>query len=383
MYMVKWLVHPIKRRLAKYYLVLLKGLFGLKVIAITGSAGKTTTKEMVASILKLSGKTVYSYANIDPVYNIPTTILRCSPRTKYLILEMGVEYPGEMDFYLWLAKVDIGLITNIYPTHTEFFRDARGVFEEKRKLAYSLKPNDLCILNNEDTFLLTLKNKLKCKTVWFGHGGELSSQNVKIDREGATSFDCVFDEKPKKEISITIPVLGTQFVDNALAAMGVAMMLKIPTEKIKQGLEGFTPTKHRMLPLKHKSGALILDDSYNNNPFAALAALKTMKNISSKNERKVIVFGDMLELGELEKKYHQLLGEKIARLKPAKLICIGKASFETAFVASKILGEKKVSFFSSWKGARHELKEELKENTLILVKGSRSLGLENLVSALF
>src|SRR3989344_3528645 len=95
-YSRKWVLHPLKRRIAKYYLILLQKCFGLKVVGITGSAGKTTTKEMLASILKQRGETIYSYANIDPVYNIPTTILKCSPSTKYLILEMGVEYHGEM-----------------------------------------------------------------------------------------------------------------------------------------------------------------------------------------------------------------------------------------------------------------------------------------------
>ena len=97
----KWIFHPIKRRIAKLYLLILRKFSGIRVIGITGSTGKTTTKEMLASILKLDGKTVYTIANIDPVYNIPTTILKCNLKTKYLILEMGVEYPGEMDFYLW------------------------------------------------------------------------------------------------------------------------------------------------------------------------------------------------------------------------------------------------------------------------------------------
>ncbi len=109
-YVLRWFIHPIKRKIAKYYLAFLKRFFGIKIIGITGSVGKTTTKEMVASTLKLQGPTVCSYANIDQIYNLPTTILRARPWTKYLVLEMGVEYPGEMDFYLWLAKPDIGVI---------------------------------------------------------------------------------------------------------------------------------------------------------------------------------------------------------------------------------------------------------------------------------
>src|SRR3989344_2587811 len=142
--MKKILIHPIKRRISKLYLIFLRRFFGLKVIGITGSAGKTSTKEMIISILSLKARTVASFANIDPVYNIPTTILRCTPLTKYLVLEMGVEYPNEMDFYLWLVKPDVGVITNIFPTHTLFLKDIEGVYKEKSKL---IKNTKIAILN--------------------------------------------------------------------------------------------------------------------------------------------------------------------------------------------------------------------------------------------
>src|SRR3989304_10463920 len=111
----QWLMHPIKRRLARYYLKLIQKYTDITVIGVTGSAGKSTTVQMITSILKHRGKTHATPPSIDPVYNIPNTILKCVPGTKYLILEMSVEYPGEMDYYLWLAKPDIGVITKIYP----------------------------------------------------------------------------------------------------------------------------------------------------------------------------------------------------------------------------------------------------------------------------
>src|SRR5579859_7997424 len=162
-YFRKWFVHPIKRRVAKYYLIFLKKFRGLTVIGITGSSGKTTTKEMLASILKLKGETIASFANIDPVYNIPTTILKCKPSTKYLVLEMGIEYPGEMDFYIWLAKPDVGVITNIYPTHTLFFGDETGVAKEKGKLVKTLGKNKTAVLNIENKYLLEIGQKVKSK----------------------------------------------------------------------------------------------------------------------------------------------------------------------------------------------------------------------------
>ena len=198
----KWVIHPIKRRVAKYYLWFLRKFTSIKVIGITGSAGKTTTKEMLASILKLDEKTVYSFANIDPVYNIPTTILKCTLSTKYLILEMGVEYPGEMDFYLWLAQPDIGVITNIFPTHTEFLKDIEGVLEEKSKLIKSLSKNSFAVLNESDSRLKSLVNKTKAKIIWFN--GE-----------------------------------------NSDAARKVAEVFGVSPENIKKGLKNFDRPKHR------------------------------------------------------------------------------------------------------------------------------------------
>ena len=380
-YFIKWLIHPIKRRLAKYYLIFLKRFFGLKVIAITGSAGKTSTKEMVASILRICGSTVSSYANIDPIYNIPTTILRCSSKTKYLVLEMGVEYPGEMDYYLWLITPDIGAITNIYPTHTEFLGDIRGVFKEKSKLAKSLSVDSVFILNSEDPWLVKLKDKIKARVVSFGSGTEVAFSNERINKDYKTQFILTFDQNQDKQVEITLPVFGKQFIVSALCASAIGKALGISLETIKKGLAGFSVPEHRMTLLKHKSGALILDDSYNNNPAAAKAAVNTLKEF--KGARKIIVFGDMLELGDWEKKYHLEIGEAIGKIHPDKLICIGHASFNTATSAAKIIGEERVVSFSSWQEALPEIKKELKPGTTILIKGSRSIGLDKLVSALF
>src|SRR4030042_677120 len=155
----RWVIHPIKRRAARWYLRLLQKYSGIVVIGITGSAGKTTTKEMLFSILKKQDKTVCTRTYLDPVYNIPNTILTTPFGTKYLILEMGVEYPGEMDFYLWLAKPDIGVITNIFPTHTEFMGNIDGVFKEKGKLVLRLPKSGVAVLNSGDKKLKSLERR--------------------------------------------------------------------------------------------------------------------------------------------------------------------------------------------------------------------------------
>lgn len=339
----KYFYHPIKRCIARDYLFLLKKFTGIKVIAITGSAGKTTTKEMLASILQEDGKTVFSKANIDPVYNIPATILKTLPGTKYLILEMGVEYPNEMDFYLWLAKPDVGMITNIFPTHTLFLKDIKGVFNEKSKLALFLDKDNAAILNMEDKLLKTLSGKLKCKIVWYK-----APQNP---------FDA-----------------------NANAAETCAKYLGIDADTIKQGLEKYINPPHRLEIIRHKSGSVILDDSYNSNPWAAISTLNYFNQIAK--GKKIAVLGDMLELGTYDEEGHRLLGREVGRSNFDTVIGVGKSS---AFLIDEIkkLSKTKTILVAKQGEALPKVKKLLGPKTFVLIKGSRSIGLDKLVDSLF
>ena len=341
-----WVIHPLKRRVAKYYLALLKKFFNVTVVGITGSCGKTTTKEMLVSILKLNGKTVYSYANIDPIFNIPTTILRCRPSTRYLILEMGVEYPGEMDFYLWLTKPDICVITNIHPTHTEFFGSVNGVFQEKKKLVENLFAGSITVLNYQNKYLRSLEGKVDAKIVWF-------------NKEGSKLVD----------------------QENAQAAVRVARSLGVGDKDIKIGLKKYSPQPHRMTVIKHKSGAVIIDDSYNNNPEAARRIITTFSDLAGRRS-KVVIFGDMLELGQLDKQSHKEIGELLANQNLSALICVGNSSKITAEEVARSLGKHRASWVKNWQRAVPLVAKTLKKNTVVLIKGSRSIGLDNLVAAL-
>lgn len=381
LFFTRWFFHPIKRRLAKYYLIFLRAFTDIKVIGVTGSAGKTTTKEMLASILKLDGKTVYSKANIDPIYNISSTILQTKFGTKYLILEMGVEYPGEMDFYIWLARPDASVITNIFPTHTQFFGDTGGVFAEKSKLAYGVLENGIVAVNSDNKFLALLKGKLKARTIWFGEKGEVVYKNESVGDDFKTKFDLILNNSSEIKTEIVLSVPGKQFIDNALAASAVSFGLGVSLEKIKNGLENFSLPPHRMKIIKHKSGAVIVDDSYNNNPQAAIETINTFVDLSQ-NKQKIVVFGDMLELGQLSEKYHKELGVLLGKSKLEKLICVGSNAKITALVAEKTLGSARVVSVENVDQTYSFVREYLKKNMLILIKGSRSIHLDELVEKL-
>ena len=323
-------IHPIKRRISKYYCFILQKCFGLTVIGITGSAGKTTTKEMISSILRLSGKTVWSKDNIDPIFNIPTTILRCTPKTKYLILEMGVEYPNEMDFYLWLVRPNVGVITNIFPTHTLYFGDINGVFKEKSKL---VKNNDVAILNSDDLKLNALKKKINAKIFWFK-----SDNNPILQNENAARITC--------------------------------QALEIQNALIEEGLKKYQSPKHRMSIIKHKSGAVIFDDTYNSNPEAFRKSLGYFLKLAG-NNKKIAVVGDMLELGDIEVSEHKRIGREIQSKGFVKIIGVGKL---VKFITSDV--------YSSYLEALPEIRKYLRTKTYIFVKGSRSIGLDKLVDVL-
>jgi UDP-N-acetylmuramoyl-tripeptide--D-alanyl-D-alanine ligase len=339
----QWIIHPIKRRLAKVYLNLLQRTTDIKVIGITGSAGKTTTKEMLFSILKTQGKTVCTRSHFDPVYNIPNTILATTLGTKYLILEMGVEFPGEMDFYLWLAKPDVGVITNIFPAHVEFLGDIEGILKEKGKLITGLSKDDTAVLNSGDEQLMKLSERVGANVIFF---------------------------KPD----------ANPFIQNANTAKVVAKLLKIKDQNIKKGLSEYKNPPHRLELINHPSGAVILDDSYNSNPWAAVSTLKYFNGLAK--GKKMAVLGDMLELGGFEEEGHRLLGREVAKSGFSAVIGVGKSS---ALLLEEVRKESKsteTSLYTDPMKALPAVRSFLGKNTFILVKGSRSIGLDKIIEKL-
>lgn len=372
-----YFIHPVKRRIAKYYCTLLKKYFGLKIIAITGSSGKSTTKEMLASILKLKDNTVYSYANIDPFYNIPSTILKCNFNTKYLILEFGVEYPDEMIFYLWMAKPDIGIITSISPTHTQFFKNTQGVYKEKIKLAdYLAKHGKKVILNKENSYLEKYGTVHKDKVIFYGKGSFINVFNVKT-KELKTSYSLKLKDK---EIEIDLGVLGEINVKNSLAAIAAALELEIDFEKIKKGLKEYKPLEHRLSLLKINN-TLIIDDTYNNNPVAAKEAIKLFSQLADGKDI-AVVFGDMLELGDLSKKYHQEIGEILSKLPLKRIVCVGEESKTIFEIVKRKFGINNSFWVSKENEADKYISDLLEKEYVILFKASRSIGLDNLITRL-
>jgi UDP-N-acetylmuramoyl-tripeptide--D-alanyl-D-alanine ligase len=329
-YFRKWLVHPIKRRAAKYYLEFLR-LFGLKVIGITGSAGKTTTTEMLKSILSLHAPTVASRINIDPIYNIPTTILSCTPKTKFLVLEMGIEYLGEMDYYTWLAKPDIGIITNVNLTHTEFLKDIKTIAQEKGKIGHYAK--HLIISDDKNIHPHT-------------HG------QIHVVKPG----------------NFKLQLLGNHLQTNATLASKAAQLLGVPDSTIKTGLENLQAPEHRLQLIKTAKYTLI-DDTYNANLVAVKASIDTLVDYAKANKKTpVMVFGQMNELGNFEESAHKEIDQYIKKNGIKYVFTLGPAT--------KNIGQ----HFESQDEIYDALKKFLNPKYVILIKASRGWKMENLVT---
>ncbi|KKS00659.1 MAG: UDP-N-acetylmuramoyl-tripeptide-D-alanyl-D-alanine ligase [Microgenomates group bacterium GW2011_GWC1_41_20] len=374
----QWLTHPIKRRLAKAYLNYLRRHGEVEVIGITGSVGKTTTTAILASILKRVGKTVCSAEGVDPVYNIPNTILKATPATKFLILEMSVEYIDEMDYYLWLAKPDMGIITNIAVTHTEYLKNKEGVAEEKGKIIKYLDKNATAILNMDDPVVQKLGNNTKAKIVYFGEKTDVSASNIKINNDMSTNFTLKINMNTK---IVHMNALGKQFVNNALAAAAAADSLGVGIDDIIKGIELFERPRHRLTVIKSDTNGIIFDDTYNSNPRAASESLDTFTEIAG-TRKKIAVIGDMLELGKFEEQAHRELGKKAGSVGLSYLIGVGSAARFIVEEASKRMGNKYCFLVSNFSEALQITKPLLGKDTALFVKGSRSIHLDKLVESL-
>lgn len=337
-FFLDYLVHPLKRQLAKIYLIILKKN-GLVIIGITGSYGKTTTKSLLSSILSQKSPTFTTDDNTDSVYNIPNTVLHTPLNTKYLILEMSIEYPGEMNFYIWLAQPEIAIITAISPTHTEFLTDTKTIAREKSLIA-----------KYAHTTIIGPNPEIKVTT---------SGNIIKV--------------QPQK-LQLPENLVGDQFQLNAALAAETAKLLNFSQEEIEQGLKKSITPKHRMQLIKSSSGATIIDDVHNANPDATKSSISALITLANKYKKEpVLVFGQMNELGKYEESAHTEVGELINKLKIKHLFTVGPATKFT--IDSAKVGQLCENIDDIFKN----LQPFLNSKYIILIKASRSWHLENLV----
>lgn len=346
----------------------------IPLIAITGSNGKTTVKEMCSEIISRDRYLLKSEGNFNNQIGVPLSLLRLCSHHKVAILEMGMNSPGEIQRLARIIQPNIGVITNIHHSHLGFFKNIEGIKEAKAELIPFLNrnKNNYLVLNGDNIWTNSLKKRAKCKLITFGVNplNNVRAENIKESEEGI-NFTLFWE---REKISLYLPVHGKHNVYNALCASAVAICLKISFDKITPALANFklSPLRTEVTPL---NGGKLINDSYNANPESMLAALIILHRI--KGNRKIAILGDMLELGEKSSLFHSFVGEKVAELKIDTLLTLGTLSREIAKEA-KEKGVREVFSFENKDELLDKLLSSYKQGDSILIKGSRGMKMEEI-----
>ena len=347
----------------------------IPVVAITGSNGKTTTKEMLYSILSLANDTLSNKGNLNNQIGVPLTLLNLSSKHSYAVIELGTSWPGEIERLSDITAPDIGIITNIGATHLENFKNMDGVFEEKRKLIEKLPIGGTAILNIDDPYLAEYDAKRECITFGLSEKAMIRAKNIRLWPD-LPSFEA---DIGGTHVHVRLPVHGKFNIYNALAASAAAVKLGISTDLIIKGLESYSGPKWRMEKHRLVSGAILINDSYNANPTSMRESIESVVQ-SFQDKEKVLVLGDMLELGENSALAHKELGNFVSALPVSRTILYGEQMSHT-FAVLKETGAA-VKYFDKKDEMIIEIRKHINSDSVILFKGSRGMGLEEVVQSI-
>jgi len=344
------------------------------VIGITGSNGKTTTKEMVAAVLSEKYRVEKTTGNLNNHIGVPLSILSWEENADFGVLELGANHTGEIRNLCRTALPSFGIITNIGKGHIGFFGSEENILKAKTELIDSLPEGSTVFLNGDDPKLRLLKPK-KVKIVFFGFSQECSIRPENSGKIKDTGMEMMIN---KTRISLNIP--GVYNLYNAMAAIAVGVNFNIPMDKIKSALENFRSVQNRSEILLKEPFTLI-NDTYNANPDSMEAAFRAASNIAAGHSRLIAVLGDMFELGRFSKAEHEVVGEKLKKYNFSALFCIGKDMVHTyqAAVKSNI---QFAEHFESMEDLISSLIKFIKRGDTVLIKGSRGMQMERASQAL-
>jgi len=359
-------------------------LFEGIVIAVTGSTGKTTTKDMMASILREKGNVLQTKDNFNNELGMPLTILALKKEHQFIVTEMGMRGLGEIDFLCKIAQPNYGVITNIGHTHQEFLGSQEKIAQAKSEMISHISAKGGLALNIKDNNILNPWISENCPPVlWFGltAGADLTATEVCLSDENRISFSIMF--RGQKVAEINLPVPGRHNVLNALAAVAIARQVGLTWQEIKTGLEKVKLTSMRLeFTMISDKNVQVINDAYNANPDSTISALEVL-SAAAKGGRAIGVLGDMYELGEYSKKGHLLVGRQAKSEDLAYLITVGKLGAiiaKGAFEAG--MDSDKIKICKNNKKALDCLLEIIEPRDVILVKGSRGVKMEEIVVGL-
>ena len=356
--------------LAAYYIRTLP----VKVVGITGSAGKTTTKDIVASVLSQKYHTVKTEGNFNNEIGLPLTVFRIESHHEYAVIEMGMNHAGEIDRLSKIAPPDIAIITNIGLAHVENLGSREGIFAAKSEIFNHMKEGSVAVLNGDDDKLITLQGKLR-RILYFGTNpnNEICASNIHVDGIASSTCTVTIGQTPGFDLKINLP--GRHIIMNALAATAVGNLAGLSTQEIQRGITGFTPTKMRMDITKH-GGLTIINDAYNASPDSMKAALDIL---AGSKGRKVCILGDMFELGSYAAPVHIEIANYAYHKNIDQIILVGE-NFKPGYDAIK--KQYPARYFADQQTCLSHIDEILMPGDVVLVKASRGMGFEQTIKHL-
>ena len=346
------------------------------VVAITGSNGKTTTRGMTSSVLSQRFETLSTRGNYNNLIGLPLILLELNPAHKWVVLELGMNRPGEIGRLGDICQPDIGVITNIGPAHLEGFDSIEGIAKAKAELLNTIHPGGTVVLNGDDPRVRRLQEKSSSAVLFFGSSPEAA---VRAQHIGQTvrgiSFDLVL---PKETVPIELCFPGSFMVSNALAAAAVGYRSGLTGGEIKTGLESFRLAEGRMNILHTTMDIHLIDDTYNANPASMEAAITSLKSLKG-NARGVLVAGDMLELGKSSAAMHRTIGSIAVQSNVARLYVTGLYANAMAMGARDSGLASEDILVGTYEEIVEDLTHWLKPGDWVLIKGSRKMEMEKIV----
>ncbi|MGI5835492.1 MAG: UDP-N-acetylmuramoyl-tripeptide--D-alanyl-D-alanine ligase [Chloroflexota bacterium] len=350
---------------------------GIKVIGVTGSVGKTTTKEVIASVLSQRFEVLKSEGNLNTETGVPLTLLKAQPRHQLLVLEMGMYAQGEIRALSQLACPNVGVVTNVGPTHLERLGTIERIAAAKAELVEELPEDGLAILNYDDSRVRAMASKTRAKVAYYGLSPEAEFWADAVHSRGLQGIQ--FDLRRGDEwVHVRMPLLGLHSVHAALAAAAVAYHQGMNLEEIAAGLHEVSSAL-RLIVAVGINGSTIIDDSYNASPASTLAALNLLSELEG---RKVAVLGDMRELGSFTEEGHRMVGRRAVDVVDLLVVVgdLGEIIGREALSTGK--DEQSVFIAKSNEEAIQQLKANLRPGDCVLVKGSRGMRMEEIVEAI-
>ena len=362
-------------KLANCLLMKLPGIFK---IAVTGSSGKTTTKDLLFDLGNLIGPTVAPVGSFNNEIGMPQTILECDEKTKVLILEMGAREVGNIKKLCQIAKPDTSILLNIGSAHIEIFGSRELILKTKSEIIECLNAEDVAVLNHEDeTFS---KQKTKAKVVSFGlSGADVSAKNVVLNDKAQASYELEFEGKVSQ---VNLKIVGAHQVSNSLAAAAVFLKKGLDIDLVAKTLSNsVAKSKWRMQVEVNRKNITVINDSYNANPESMKAAIRTLKQVGA-DKKTFIIVGEMLELGSDSKQMHEEVADLIQKLDVKKTLVVGNGAKIISDYLSSNAYKGRLEFCVDIDSAISKTKEMVEINDVVLVKASRAIGLERVANAL-